>query len=341
VPYKVALVGATGAVGREFIHTLETRRFPVGEIHFFASERSAGRKLHFNGNEVTVRELAPGCFKGVEIAFFATESPVSKQWAPQAAQAGAVVCDDSSAFRMDPNVPLVVAEVNPEDIRGHRGIISNPNCSTIGLMMAVYPLHRVNPLKRVIVATYQAVSGWGQAASEELDQQVRQYARGEKIGYKIFPHQIAFNVLPEIDGPTDNGYTKEEWKMAEESRKIMHLPGLRFTATCARVPVFVGHSEAATLEFERPMPPPEAREILSRSPGVILMDNLPAHIYPDALTAAGHDETFVGRLREDTSNPGGLVMWLVSDNTRKGSATNTVQIAEEMIKRDWLAGQGR
>jgi aspartate-semialdehyde dehydrogenase len=320
VPYKVALVGATGAVGREFIHTLEERRFPVGEIHFFASERSAGRRLPFNGEEITIKELTPDCFKGIEIA---------------------VVCDDSSAFRMDPAVPLVIAEVNPEDIRGHHGIISNPNCSTIGLLVAVTPLHRVNPVRRIIVATYQAVSGWGQAASEELDQQVRQYARGEKIGYKIFPHQIAFNVLPEIDAAMDNGYTREEWKMAEETRKIWHDPALRLSATCARVPVFVGHSEAATLEFARPMSPGEAREILSRAPGVVLMDNLPAHLYPDALTAAGQDETLVGRLREDTSNPGGLVMWLVSDNTRKGSATNTIQIAEEMIKRGWLAGQGR
>lgn len=339
--YKVALVGATGAVGSEFIRTLEERKFPVGEISFFASERSAGKKLRFNGQEVTVKELTPDCFKGIEIAFFATESPISKQWAPVAAKAGAVVCDDSSAFRMEPAVPLVVAEVNPEDIKWHRGIISNPNCSTIGLLVAVNPLHKVNPLKRIIVSTYQAVSGWGQAANEELDQQVKQYAKGEKPSYKIFPHQIAFNVLPEIDSPTENGYTKEEWKMSEETHKILHDPSIRFTATCARVPVFVGHSEAATLEFTRPMSPEEAKDILSRAPGVVLMDNLPAHIYPDALTAAGRDETFVGRIREDTSNPGGLVMWLVSDNTRKGSATNTIQIAEEMIKRGWLKGQGR
>jgi aspartate-semialdehyde dehydrogenase len=341
VAYKVALVGATGAVGSEFIRTLEERKFPVSEIHFFASERSAGKRLHFNGAEVTVKELTPDCFKGIEIAFFATESPVSKQWAPVAAKAGAAVCDDSSAFRMEPAVPLVVAEVNPEDIKWHKGIISNPNCSTIGLLVAINPLHKVNPIKRIIVSTYQAVSGWGQAANEELDAQVKQYAKGEKLSYKIFPHQIAFNVLPEIDSPTENGYTKEEWKMAEETHKILHDPSIRFTATCARVPVFVGHSEAATLEFTRPMSPKEAKDILSKAPGVVVMDNLPAHVYPDALTATGRDETFVGRIREDTSNPGGLVMWLVSDNTRKGSATNTIQIAEEMIKRGWLTGQGR
>jgi len=341
VGYRVALVGATGAVGSEFIRTLEERRFPVGEIHFFASERSAGKKLRFNGDEVTVKELTPDAFKGIEIAFFATESPISKQWAPLAAKAGAVVCDDSSAFRMDPSVPLVIAEVNPEDIKWHNGIISNPNCSTIGLLVAINPLHKVNPVKRIIVSTYQAVSGWGQAANEELDQQVKQHVNGEKLTYRIFPHQIAFNVLPEIDSAMENGYTKEEWKMAEETHKILHDPDIRFTATCARVPVFVGHSEAATLEFTRPMSPKEAHEILSHAPGVVVMDDLPAHVYPDALTATGRDEVFVGRIREDTSNSGGLVMWLVSDNTRKGSATNTVQIAEEMIKRDWLAGQGR
>jgi aspartate-semialdehyde dehydrogenase len=329
-------VGATGAVGHEFIQTLDARHFPVDEIHFFASERSAGKILHFNGEEVTVKELSPDSFKGIEIAFFATESPISKQWAPVAAKAGAVVCDDSSAFRMDPSVPLVVAEVNPEDIRWHNGIIANPNCSTIGLLVAINPLHKVNPIKRIIVSTYQAVSGWGQAANEELDQQVKQHTRGETLTYKIFSHQIAFNVLPEIDSAMENGYTKEEWKMAEETRKILHDPSIRLSATCARVPVFVGHSEAATLEFTHPMSPKEAKEILSRAPGVVLMDNLPAHVYPDALTAAGRDETFVGRIREDTSNPGGLVMWIVSDNTRKGSSVNTVQIAEEMIKRGWL-----
>lgn len=334
--YRVALVGATGAVGHEFIHTLEERRFPVAKIHFFASERSAGKKLHFNGEEVTVKELAPNVFEGIEIAFFATESPVSKEWAPVAAKAGAVVCDDSSAFRMDPSVPLVVAEVNPEDIKWHKGIISNPNCSTIVLLVAISPLHRVNPIKRIIVSTYQAVSGWGQAANEELDQQVKQHVNGEKPTYKIFPHQIAFNVLPEIDSAMENGYTREEWKMAEETHKILHDPKIAVSATCARVPVFVGHSEAATLEFTSPMSPKEARDILSRAPGVVVMDNLPAHIYPDALTATGRDEVFVGRIREDMSNPGGLVMWLVSDNTRKGSATNTIQIAEEMIRRGWL-----
>ncbi len=339
--YKVALVGATGNVGSEFIRTLEERKFPVDEINFFASERSAGKKLPFNGKEVTVKELSPEAFKGVQIAFFATESPISKQWAPVAAKAGAVVCDDSSAFRMDPSVPLVVAEVNPEDIKWHKGIISNPNCSTIGLLVALYPLHRVNPVKRIIVSTYQAVSGWGQAANEELDQQTKQYARGEKLSYKIFPHQIAFNVLPEIDSAMEDGYTKEEWKMAAETHKIFHDDTIRISATCARVPVFIGHSEAATIEFTRPMPPKEAKDILGRAPGVVLMDNLPAHVYPDALTATGRDETFVGRIREDSSNPGGLVMWLVSDNTRKGSATNTIQIAEEMIKRGWLSGQGR
>ncbi len=334
--YKVALVGATGMVGSEFINTLEERKFPVDEIHFFASERSAGRKLRYKGKEVTVKELNPDGFKGIEIAFFATESGISREWAPVAAKAGAVVCDDSSAFRMDPTVPLVISEVNPEDIKWHQGIISNPNCSTIGLLVALYPLHKVNPVKRLIVSTYQSVSGWGQAAMEELNQQVQQSAKGEKLTHRIFPHQIAFNVLPEIDSAMENGYTKEEWKMSEETHKILHDPSIAISATCARVPVMVGHSESATIEFTRPMSPKEAREILAKAPGVKVMDNLPSHIYPDALTATGKDEVLVGRIREDTSKSGGIVMWVVSDNLRKGSALNTVQIAEEMIKRDWL-----
>ncbi len=338
--YRVAVVGATGLVGQEFIKVLEQRHFPMTSIHLLASDRSAGKKLFVTHREIEVKEAVPESFKDIDIVFFSVSAELSRYFSPMAIQSGAVIVDDSSAFRMDPAVPLVIPEVNAEDIKWHKGIISNPNCSTIGLLVAISPLHRVNPIKRIIVSTYQAVSGWGQAANEELDQQVKQHVNGEKPTYKIFPHQIAFNVLPEIDFAMENGYTREEWKMAEETHKILHDPGIRFTATCARVPVFVGHSEAVTIEFTRPMSPKEARGILSCAPGVVVMDDLPAHVYPDALTATGRDEVFVGRIREDTSNSGGLVMWLVSDNTRKGSATNTVQIAEEMIKRDWLSQGG-
>ncbi|MBI4286222.1 MAG: aspartate-semialdehyde dehydrogenase [Chloroflexi bacterium] len=338
--YKVAIVGATGMVGREYIKILEQRKFPMNDVKLLASERSTGKKVTVNGQALVVKETSPEAFKGTEIVFLAAEADISRQFSPIAAAAGAVVVDDSSAFRLDPKVPLVVPEVNAEDIKGHKGIVAGPNCSTIQLVVALHPLHRVNPIKRVIVATYQSVSGWGAAAMDELRLQARKVLDGEAFTPRIFPYQIAFNVLPEIDKAMANDYTKEEWKMSEETHKIMHASEIAFSATCVRVPVFVGHSEAVWIEFSRPMSPAEARDILSRAPGIRIVDDIAASQYPHPLAAAGRDETYVGRIREDTSLPNGLVMWIVSDNVRKGSALNGVQIAEAIIKRNWLKPGG-
>ena len=334
--YKVAIVGATGLVGREFIKTLEQRNFPATSIQLFASDRSAGRKLPVGHEEVEVRETAPESFEGIDIALFSAGAEVSRHFAPIAAQSGAVVVDNSSAFRMVPTVPLVVPEVNPEDIEWHKGIIANPNCSTIQMVTALYPLHKVNPIKRIIVDTYQAVSGTGSAAIEELLTQVRQVLDGHTTVPHVYPHQIAFNMLPEIDVFLDNGYTKEEWKMVEETRKIMHAENLAISATCVRVPVFTGHSEAVHVEFSQLMFPEDAQRILAQAPGVKVLDDTTISLYPQPWSAAGTDEVFVGRIRRDASNQNGLAMWIVADNLRKGAALNAVQIAEEMIKRDWI-----
>ncbi len=332
--YKVAIVGATGLVGREFIKTLEQRNFPAASIQLFASDRSAGKKLPVGHEEVEVRETTPESFEGIDIALFSAGAEVSRHFSPIAAQSGAVVIDNSSAFRMVPTVPLVVPEVNPEDIKWHKGIIANPNCSTIQMVTALYPLHKVNPIKRIIVDTYQAVSGTGAAAVEELSTQVRQVLNGQTTVPHIYPHQIAFNMLPEIDVFLDNGYTKEEWKMVEETRKIMHAENMAISATCVRVPVFTGHSEAVHVEFSQPMFPEDAHRILTRAPGVKVLDDTTISLYPQPWSAAGTDEVFVGRIRRDASNQNGLAMWIVADNLRKGAALNAVQIAEEIIKRN-------
>jgi len=334
--YRVAIVGATGLVGQEFIKILEQRNFPVDSIQLLASDRSAGKKLFFNHQEIEVKETTPESFKETDIALFSAGAEISRYFSPIAARSGAVVIDNSSAFRMVPKVPLVVPEVNPEDIKLHKGIIANPNCSTIQMVVALYPLHKVNPIKRIIVDTYQAVSGAGSAAEEELTTQARQILDGQAIVSHVFPHQIAFNVLPEIGVFMDNAYTKEEWKMVEETRKIMHAEGIAISATCVRVPVFTGHSEAVTIEFSQPMPPDEARRILAQAPGVKVLDDQTVSLYPLPWFAAGTDDVFVGRIRQDASHPNGLVMWVVADNLRKGAALNTIQIAEEMIKREWL-----
>jgi len=334
--YKVAIVGATGLVGQEFIKVLVQRSFPIASIHLLASDRSAGKKLFVSHREVEVRETAPESFKGVDIALFSAGTEISRYFSPMAAQSGAVVIDNSSAFRMETTVPLVVPEVNPEDIRWHKGIIANPNCSSIQVVVALYPLHKVNPIKRIIADTYQAVSGTGSAAVEELTTQGRQVLEGQNTVPHVYPHQIAFNVLPEIDVFLDNGYTKEEWKMVEETRKIMHANDIDISATCVRVPVFVGHSAAIHVEFSQLMSPDEAQRILAQAPGVKVLDDPAISLYPQPWSAAGTDEVFVGRIRRDASHPNGLVMWVVADNLRKGAALNAVQIAEEMIKRDWL-----
>jgi aspartate-semialdehyde dehydrogenase len=339
--YRVAIVGATGLVGHEFIKVLEQRHFPMDSVSLFASDRSAGKRMFVAHHEIEVKETAPESFEGIDIAFFSAGAEISHYFSPIAAQAGAVVVDNSAAWRMDPNVPLVVPEINVEDIQWHKGIIANPNCSTIQMVVALYPLHKVNPIKRIVVSTYQAVSGTGSAAVEELTTQAKQVLNGQSTVPHVYPHQIAFNLLPEIDVFLDNGYTKEEWKMVEETRKIMHANDIAVSATCVRVPVFVSHSEAVHVEFSQPMSPDEARQILVQAPGVKLLDDPVISLYPQPWSAAGTDEVYVGRIRRDASHPRGLAMWVVSDNVRKGAALNAVQIAEEMVKRDWVHPRGK
>jgi len=338
--YKLAVVGATGLVGQEFIKVLEQRNFPMSSISLLASDRSAGKKLFVAHEEVRVKETVPESFSGIDIALFSAGTEISRYFSPIAAQSGAVVIDNSVAFRMVPTVPLVVPEVNPEDIKWHQGIIANPNCSTIQMVVALYPLHQVNPIKRIIVDTYQAVSGTGSAAVEELTTQVRQILDGQTVIPHVYPHQIAFNLLPEIDVFLDNGYTKEEWKLAEETKKIMHADDITVSATCVRVPVFTGHGEAIHVEFSQPMSPDEAKRILNQAPGVKVLDDTAISLYPQPWSADGTDEVFVGRIRLDASHPRGLVMWVVADNLRKGAALNAVQIAEEAVKRGWISPGG-
>ncbi|MBE9513312.1 MAG: aspartate-semialdehyde dehydrogenase [Chloroflexi bacterium] len=334
--YRVAIVGATGLVGQEFIRVLEQRDFPMTSIELLASDRSAGKKLPVANREIEVKETTSESFEGIDIALFSAGAEISRYFSPMAAKSGAVVIDNSSAFRMVPTVPLVVPEVNPEDIKWHNGIIANPNCSTIQMVVALYPLHRVNPIKRVIVDTYQAVSGTGSAAVDELTKQAKQVLDGQNTIPHVYPHQIAFNVLPEIDVFLDNGYTREEWKLVEETRKIMHADDIAISATCVRVPVFTGHSEAVHVEFSQPMLPDEAERILAQAPGVKILDDPAISLYPQAWSAVGTNEVFVGRIRRDTSHPNGLTMWVVADNLRKGAALNAVQIAEEMVERAWV-----
>ena len=332
----VAILGATGLVGREFIRILKQRNFPMSSLRLLASEVSAGKKILIGDEEIEVEEATHQSFEDVDLALFSAGAEISREFAPVAAKAGAVVVDNSAAWRMDPDIPLVVPEVNPEDLKQHQGIIANPNCSTIQMVVALNPLHKVNPIKRIIVDTYQAVSGTGKAAMEELSNQTKLVIEGQSVVPHVYPHQIAFNVLPHIDVFLDSGYSKEEWKMVQETRKIMHADGIAISATCVRVPVYVGHSEAIHVEFTNPMSPEQARDILSRSPGVKVLDDLDVSLYPLPRAAAGLDEVFVGRIRSDASHPNGLAMWVVSDNLRKGAALNAIQIAEELIKRDWL-----
>ena len=334
--FNVAIVGATGLVGQEFIKVLEQRDFPMASIRLCASDRSAGKKLYVGHQEIEVKETGPESFEHVDIALFSAGSEISRHFSPIAAKSGALVIDNSAAFRTEPKVPLVVPEVNPADIKQHEGIIANPNCSTIQMVVALYPLHKVNPIKRIIVSTYQAVAGTGAAAMEELTTQAKLALEGQNVVPHVYPHQIAFNLLPEIDVFLDSGYTKEEWKMVEETHKIMHAEDIAISATCVRVPVFVGHSEAINVEFAEPMTPEEASRILARAPGVKVLDDPSVSLYPQPWLAAGSDDVFVGRIRADASHPRSLVMWVVADNLRKGAALNAVQIAEEAARRGWV-----
>jgi aspartate-semialdehyde dehydrogenase len=337
--YKVAIAGATGAVGREMMKVLEERDFPVRELLPLASERSEGQTLEFRGAEVVVRRLKPDSFAGVDIALFSPGAAVSREFAAHAARAGAVVIDNSSAFRMEADCPLVVPEVNPHDVElavkpGGRRIIANPNCSTIQLVVVLKPLHDIAGLEKVIVSTYQSVSGAGQKGIDELEKQARALFNMGEVANEKFPHRIAFNLLPEIGKDSGNGYTDEEMKLVNESRKILGLPNLAVSGTCVRVPVFYCHSEAAHLFFKRPLTPDQAREILRKAPGVKVVDELHDHVYPMPLLGAGNDDTLVGRIRTDLSGPNGLALFVVSDNLRKGAATNAVQIAE-LLARDY------
>ncbi|MEJ5172334.1 MAG: aspartate-semialdehyde dehydrogenase [Hydrogenothermaceae bacterium] len=330
--YNVAILGATGAVGQTMIKVLEERNFPINEIKFLASERSAGKEVEYCGVKYKVEAVSEKSFEGVDIALFSAGGDRSKKWAPVAVSKGAVVIDNSSAFRMDPDVPLVVPEVNPEDVKWHKGIIANPNCSTIQMVVALYPIHKVKKIKRIIVATYQAVSGAGATAIQDLENETKAFFEGKYYYPQALPHHIAFNVIPRIDNFEPNGYTKEEMKMINETRKIMHEPDMKVSPTCVRVPVFVGHSEVVTIETEEPITVEEAREILSKAPGVIVEDDPINNVYPVPIEVAGKDDVFVGRIRKDAGFENGLSMWIVGDNLRKGAATNAVQIAELLIK---------
>lgn len=334
--YRVAILGATGMVGREFLKILQQRQFPVSDLVLLASDRSAGKTMAFGSKEIVVQETTPDSFKGVDIVLASAGAEISREFSPIAAAAGAVVVDNSRAFRMEPEVPLVVPEVNLEDAKEHRGIIANPNCSTIQMVVALYPIHRVNPIRRVIVDTYQAVSGTGSPAIDELLDQARAVLEGGNPMSRVYPHQIAFNLFPHIEPFQENGYSREEMKMLLETRKIMHAPEILVSATTVRVPVQIGHSEAIHLELTEPMTPAEAREILSRAPGVVVLDDPANNGYPTPWDATGRDETFVGRIRKDISHPNGLAMWVVADNIRKGAALNAVQIAEALIQNVWL-----
>ncbi len=333
---RVAVVGATGAVGREMLKTLEQRNFPASEVVAFASSRSAGSKLPFKGGELTVVELKEDSFKGFDLALFSAGGGTSEKFAPLAARDGCVVVDNSSAWRMDPGTPLVVPEVNPGDLEKHKGIIANPNCSTIQMVVALKPIHDEVGIRRVVVSTYQAVSGTGQKAIRELENQVRKLMAGQDAAAEVYPHQIAFNCLPQIDVFMDNGYTREEMKMVNETKKIMGDDSIRVTATAVRVPVFYGHSEALNIETVKKMSPEDCRTILSRSPGITVVDYPEKSAYPMAIDAAGEDDVYVGRIREDATIENGLDMWIVSDNIRKGAALNTVQIGETLIQRGLL-----
>lgn len=330
-PKTVAVAGATGLVGRQMLEMLEARNYPVKSVKLLASERSKGRTLTFKGEELPVEVLTEDSFKGVEVALFSAGGGTSKKFAPCAAKDGCVVVDNSSAWRMDPAVPLVVPEVNPDDVKWHKGIIANPNCSTIQMVVVLKPLHDAARIERVIVSTYQAVSGAGKNAVEELKAQTRDVLDGKPARPSVFPHQIAFNCIPQIPQSAafvENGYSTEEMKMVNETKKIMGDERIRVTATTVRVPVFNGHSESVNIETEKKLTAAAARELLARAPGVIVQDDLANQLYPLASNASGRGETFVGRIREDLSHPHGLCFWVVSDNLLKGAALNAVQIAE-------------
>ena len=333
---RIAVIGATGAVGRVFLDILQERKFPYNSLRLCASRRSVGKKLTVGGNEHLIEEATPELLGEVDIAFISANGEVSRALAPVAVEQGALVIDDSAAFRMQADVPLVVPEVNADDLGEHHGIVSIPNCSTTPLVMVLKPLIEHTPVRRVVADTYQSVSGTGSAAMEELRVQSGDVLEGRATELSTYPHQIAFNALPHIEPFTPNGYTREEMKMLEETRKILHEPDLVVSATCVRVPVMVSHSEAVHIEFSEPVGASSVRDILEAAPGIAVVDDPEASVYPMPINAAGKDEVFVGRIRQDISHPNGIAMWIVSDNLRKGAALNALQIAEEVLSRELL-----
>jgi aspartate-semialdehyde dehydrogenase len=326
--YRVAVVGATGAVGVEMLRVMERRNFPVKSLRLLASARSAGTTLKFRGEDVPVETLTLNSFEGIDVALFSAGGGISKEYGPAAVKSGAVVVDNSSAFRMQESVPLVVPEINGKDVANHKGIIANPNCTTAVTLMALYPMHKKFGVKRIFASSYQAVSGAGARAIEELRHQVKDLASGYEAKKDIFPHQIAFNVIPQVDSFLDTGYTKEEMKMQNEGRRIMHLPSFHASVTCVRVPVYRAHSVAVSAEFEKPVSIHEAREAIEAFPGVQLRDDTTSNVYPMPLDVAGQDDCFVGRLRHDCAIENGLAFWVCGDQLLKGAALNAVQIAE-------------
>ncbi|TVR12175.1 MAG: aspartate-semialdehyde dehydrogenase [Phormidium sp. GEM2.Bin31] len=326
--YRVAILGATGAVGTELIELLERRNFPLSQLKLLASPRSAGKTVSFHGESLTVEAVADGCFKDVDLVLASAGGSTSKQWLPQAVDAGAVAIDNSSAYRMDSQVPLVVPEVNPEAAFQHQGIIANPNCTTILMAVAIYPLHQVQPIRRIVVSTYQSASGAGARAMEELKTQAQAILNGEDPTPSVLPYPLAFNLFPHNSPISEGGYCQEEMKMVNETRKIFNEPDLAITATCVRVPVLRAHSEAINLEFDQPFSRERACDILNRAPGVLLRENWQSNYFPMPMDASGQDDVLVGRIRQDLSHPCGLELWLSGDQIRKGAALNAVQIAE-------------
>ena len=329
---NVAILGATGAVGREMLKVLWERKFPVNTLKALASARSAGNKLPFGDGVVVVEEATDRSFEGMDIVLGAAKNPLAKRFAPAIVKAGAVFVDNSSAFRMDDSVPLVVPEINPEDVQKHHGIVANPNCSTIITLTAVSALNRLSPIQNMVASTYQAVSGAGAPGLAELEEQARDYAAGRQLKSKVFPWQIAFNLIPQIGDDSGNGYTSEEMKMQNEGRKIMHLPELKVTCTCVRVPVLRSHSISVTLRTERKISVEEARAAIAEAPGCKLCDDLENKVYPMPLDTSDQDIVFVGRIRDDLTDEKGLTLWCCGDQIRKGAATNAIQIAELLLK---------
>lgn len=339
--YRIAILGATGAVGTELLQLLESRNFPIAHLKLLASPRSAGQKLSFKGEELEVEAVSDRAFDDVDLVLASAGGSISKAWAEKAIAAGAVMIDNSSAFRMQADVPLVVPEVNPAAVASHQGIIANPNCSTILMNVAVYPLHQVQPVRRVVVSTYQSASGAGARAMEEVKQQAQAILKGEEPVTEIFPYPLAFNLFPHNTPINQQGYCEEEMKMVNETRKIFDAPDLRVTATCIRVPVLRAHSEAINLEFDQPFSVAEAREILSQAPGVKLVEDWQANYFPMPAEASGQDDVLVGRIRQDISHPCALELWLSGDQIRKGAALNAVQIAELLVAQNLLPSAQR